>query len=261
MMPLIIGLVGDEMMDQAVNFNATFPVTLDDLSTEELAALEAEADQALASGMLDRINIETTMNMPQAEGDEMMGQRIELNESAADEAAESPEEQAAEQAAGTELHSTTEFVEQAQAGYEECEQMLEQLQEMANTLGEEQDVGDLLEEMESAVKEAKEVADEAESALEDDDIHAAADAANKMEELKGSLTDAMSQVESMRQESDAAAAASAPVAPKEGTPARPSPNPPMMPPKSPGCNYGPGAGKAEAPLAMWAKRMVSPKSY
>ena len=255
MLPLMIGLLGDDKNNQVVDFNKTFPVTLDDLTSEELLALQVEADLALANGTLDRINIETNMDFTQqVEGADMMGQRIERSESAADEAAESPEEQEMEQDQGTELHSTTEFVEQAQSGYAECEQMLEQLQELSAVIGDDENVSSLLDEMETAVKEAKDIADGAETAIESDDIHSAADAAAKIDELKATLSDAMSQVDSMRQEAASAIAGDGSFVSTK--PAATSTTNSVSGYGSKGGSSSVPASKSDAPLSMWAKRMV-----
>jgi chaperonin cofactor prefoldin len=159
-----------------------------------------------------------------------------------------------EQDQGTELHSTTEFVEQAQSGYAECEQMLEQLQELSAVIGDDENVSSLLDEMETAVKEAKDIADDAETAIESDDIHSAADAAAKIDELKATLSDAMSQVDSMRQEAASVIAGDGSFVSTK--PAATSTTNSVSGYGSKGGSSSVPASKSDAPLSMWAKRMV-----
>lgn len=240
MMPLLTGLVGGSAEGGPSGGDESMLLTLDDLTADELEALQVEAETALASGVLDGVGEEEVESGEVEEDEGAMGCKgpVEGEETAADEAAETPEEQAAEDEAGTELHSTTDFVEQTQAGYEACSALVDELKAAVKELDEDNGATDLLETAETDCDEAKEIADSADDAIDDDDIQAAAEAAARVDVIKQSISDALAQVAALKQaEADAKAAAEAP---KDAPP-------PVAAPKR---------GLNEHPLSMWAKRAV-----
>ena len=254
MMPLLKGLVGDEAPEEgATGMDDEFVLTVDDLTAEELEDLQVEAEQAAASGALDSVESE---GGEEEEYEEGATGPSEGAETAADEAMESPEEQAAEDEAGTELHSTTDFVEQAKAGYDECSTLCDQLKAAIKELEEDEDAKDLLETAEEDLDSAKEIADEAEDALDDDDIQAASDAAARVAEIKQAISDALSQVASMKADEDAAKAAEE--APEEGAAGCAPTGAPVA--TKPGLAKpvvaAPKRGMNDHPLSMWAKRSM-----
>lgn len=169
----------------------------------------------------------------------------EGEETAADEAAESPETQAAEAAAGTELHSTTEFVEQVTACANELPDMLKQLQDAIDELDDPSAADAILASAEEAIDTADDIVKAAEAAKKDDDITAAAGAAAQIEEIKSMLTDAIAQVGQL-----------ATMTPEDATaPAVPAAAPTAPPAAAKGAKGG--KGKGEPPLATWATKTMA----
>lgn len=227
-MPLLKGLVGpvEGIDDAEPTDESAIPMSIDDLTNDELEGLQMAADEALASGALDAIP------MP----DDDAGETVEGEETAADEAAETPAEQEAEADAGTEMHSTTEWIEQAKACAEECTLLHDQLQEAVDALEDATPAEDLVEQASEAVDSLDDIVGEAEAAADDDDIHTAADAAARVDVIKEQLTAAIESVAALQ------AAEDAPEPEEVEEPATPATAPAAKP------------AKAEPPLAMWASK-------
>ena len=265
-MPVLKGLVGN--MPEAAQprgaagapgTTAPLPLTLDDLTADELESLQQAAEQAAADGLLDSIPMTSEAGETQLpEGAAGAG---EAAETAADEAAESPEQQAAEQAAGTEMHSTTEFIAQATAGADECESMLDELKDAIDELDDASEADSILESAEEAFDAVKDIVKEAEAAADSDDINAAAGAAAQVDEIKKTIADSISQVAKIAEAaaaSDSAGGSSAGGSSASGSSAGGS--------SSGGSSSGGASVNAPVgmkgglpPLVMWAQRATGAK--
>jgi hypothetical protein len=269
MLPLLHGLLGTEPnaedMSNSPAMSDALPLSIDDLTSDELEMLQSEADQAQASGALDGIELNGVSSEETEEVEESdsgsIGTAPEEEETAADEAMESESQQAQEQEAGTELHSTTEFIEQAKAAYDECSSLIDQLKEAVDTLEDAKEAKSLLSDCKDSLAEAKELANAADDASDSDDIHMAAESAAKIDGIKQGIADAIAQVAEMKQaEEQAAAEEEAAEAPEmtQGASAK-------VPGQDidPACNAGAAApkvaskgGLGDHPLALWAKRAM-----
>lgn len=180
-MPILPGLVGEDAAGESEGEQPALPegqpadltAVFDSLSEEDVADLTSQAAEAYDAGELDEI-----MGAPPEEGEE----------TAADEAAESPEDQAAEAAAGTEQHDAATYATEIETRASELEMLDSQMEELLAAV-KESDEGDPkpVEEAQEAIQAALDACEEniekATAAVDDNDIDAAAEACAAVDDL------------------------------------------------------------------------------
>jgi hypothetical protein len=207
-------------------------VSIDELDDEQLGALVSMAEEAASDGTLDAA---FKKNVAGAGG--AYGGHVEEEETLEDEAAETPEEQAAEYAAGTEQHSTEEFVDMAEDTTEKVESLVEEIEDVAIEVSDPSTVEDLVVQARGLLTACKDAVDETKIALQEDDIQAAASAAAQCNEALETVKDILAQAKeaSSEEESDPEEANGG----KNGRGSSDATTPPKVEP-------------SEAPLVTWA---------
>lgn len=253
-MPLLRGLLikGGEPLPEGLEeglSEAGVPViSIADLDDAQLQALVDMATAAASDGSLDAAlaagggayGPEDAGEALDAGGEPVEGEE-EAEETAEDEAAETPEEQAAEEAAGTELHSTTDFVDMAAACAEECADLAEEVAKAAKEVDDPALVEDMVVQAKELATTCGDTADGAKDALKADDIQAAAAAAAACDEAREGIKTLLLQVQQAAVAPPPEEGAAPVPAPKGGKGGRAAPPPAK-----------PAADPNEAPLATWA---------
>ena len=155
-MPLIPGLAGAPPSDDEAEPASGVAAALDAISDEDLAALEAAAADAKASGALDAI-----LGAPPGEVE-----HDEATETPEEELGESDEQQAEEEAEGEEdpvphIRAAEDAARAAQAACQELESLIEEAKQHAKAGVDVKALKGLLDDAEDAAGEAQSAADDA----------------------------------------------------------------------------------------------------
>lgn len=197
-MPILKGLVGSEA--EGIEPEGMAPadsggemLSFDDLTPEEIAALEGEAAAALQAGLLDGIEIAEAgagEAEPPADGTEAPAEGVTPSE-------EGEGEEGGEEGETTgELTSTTGYVEQTELLAGQCEEVVGTMEEAAKDLADPKLADGLIDEAWDLCKEAEGIAKDAKKAIKKDDIDLAYQAHEAVRAIKETIEDRLSQIKS-----------------------------------------------------------------